>query len=278
MTNVHTRRHVITRLRAAMVVVGLAAATAGAAAGPASAQAAPPSIRLVTPGQGGTLVPGTVITPSVSSGIFRVEYTLTAPGAYSSISYLLGASTAPPFTLTWQGVPSGLIGAADLRSWRLVATGFDSSGAIVHSDAPVNGIQVRPTVSPRVMGFGPTVTGGAVNAGVLGSGQVSVPVTRFPAAGASATYSLSAPSAGTYDLHIARGELSSTGGTLRVTVNGVVVADAAGFATSPTRKAPDVRDVVSIRVPLNARANTVTLTAVGGAGPTILNVYAAAAR
>jgi hypothetical protein len=273
------------RYRTAFGAFALTAAVAAGAADPAIART-PPSVRIESPAQGGTLTPGSTITPVVTDGIFRVEYTLTVPGAYSSTTYLLGVSDQPPFSFQWNGVPSGIVAAPDLRSLRLVAKAFDSSGAVVRSDAPVNGVQVVPavvvpgtwaTVSPRAMASSPRVSAGATNGGILAGGGVSAPITRFPVGGATATYTLTVPTAGNYDLHVAHGEIGRLNTSLRIAVNNTVVADAP-FVGSVTRQASDVQQVVSVPVRLNAGANTVVLTAIGGVGPSILSVYTAASR
>jgi hypothetical protein len=287
MTTPQTRKpHAAAHRRAAMLAIAFAA-SAGTFV-PAVASDETPSVRLVSPAQGGSLTPGTRITPDVSDGIFRVVYTLSTPGGYTTTTYLLGASDTPPFAFTYRGIPSGLVASADVVNWRLVATAFDSSGRVVRSDAAVAGIQVVPavtvpgtwvTVPQRGFAPSPSVADGAVNAGILISGQLSALITTFPVEGAKATYSLSVPAAGTYDLHVAQGRIGRSERFLRIEVNGVVVSDAARFAGSVTQQPADVRRVVSVRrVPLSAGANTVVLTAVDGAGPDIFNVYTAASR
>jgi hypothetical protein len=266
----------------------IAVAAIIAAPAPAVASNETPSVRLVTPAQGGTLTPGTAIAVDASDGIFRVEYKLSVAGAYTGRTYLIGVSDQPPFTLTWRGVPSGLIPFSASSTWSLVAVAFDSSGRRVSSADPVAGIQRRPlvlvpgtfeSVPQRALAPVPTVTAGAVNGGILVEGQLSAPITSFPVEGATATYLLNVPLAGLYDIHVAQGRIPPTERFLRISANGAMVSEAARFAGSTTRQATSVISVVSaVRVPLNAGVNTVTLTAVNGAGPEVFNVYTAASR
>jgi hypothetical protein len=250
---------------------------------PASpATAAGISVQVVSPG---VLAPGSTLSARTSSGVVRVEYTIeTAPG-YAVNRYFLGSSNAAPFSVQWNDVPSGFLNAPG--DYRLVATAYDQSGASVRSDAPVGGIQRRTSVQvpgtfPTIANSAffnqslssPTLSGGAVVRTASFGGGNFTRYVALPVAGSAATYTLSPPSAGPFDLHVSHTLLDQASGAIQIAVNGVIVAASQSFDARTSQFG--VMSFETVRVSLRQGNNTITLTSLGGDSPRLVNVYAAA--
>jgi hypothetical protein len=244
----------------------------------ASVGASPISIQVVSPG---VLAPGTTLASKASAGVVRVEYTLQTTPGYSQTTYLLGSSSTAPFSVQWNGVPSGFL--HNPSEYLLVATAFDQFGGSVRSDAPVGGVQRRtsvnvpgtwPTISNRTFAASPTSSsGGAVTRSLnLGGGNFQ-PYTALPSAGSTATFTLSAKAAARFNVHVSHTLLNQPSAPTQIAVNGVVVANSVSFDASTPQFG--VLAVKTVAANLKQGTNTITVTSLGANGPSVVNVYAA---
>ncbi len=187
------------------------------------------SVSITSPTSGATLQPGATFTVTASSNVRRVEYSFVSNSYTGLTESYLGSTTKAPFSFTWTGFASAIIGGGG--PYRLMARAYDSTNKMVTSEinVVVPGTFVGPDLPlARNTAASPyyqaTLFNGATWVSHSQNSAVR-PLVEFNAAGEAAEFNVTAPVAGSYEIAVSQYKLNGPKPQFEARVNGLVIAN-----------------------------------------------------